>query len=176
MVLWYTILFFIINALVHCFRAVNLYYGQENLKLRREMHIVVGNSAWLVHSSASDSTGSSLSCVCRTCKQQRPVLLTSPYYQNWKRLSPPADIWLSWNHTTLWIKIFGLNCCFSVHFDKYKFFPFQQMHTLLKRKMLQFLYYTAPTCFGPHGPSSGSTYQNLTKITLSFKISVKTLR
>jgi hypothetical protein len=23
-----------------------------------------------------------------------------------------------------------LNCCFSVHFDKYKFFSFQQMHTL----------------------------------------------
>jgi hypothetical protein len=41
------------------------------------------------------------------------------------------------------------------------------MHTLLKHKMLQFLYYTAPTCFGLHGPFSGSTYQNLTKITLS---------
>jgi hypothetical protein len=64
---------------------------------------------------------------------------------------------------------------FSVHFDKYKFFPFQQMHTLLKHKMLQFLYYTAPTCFGPRGPSSGSTYQNLTKVTISLKISVKTL-
>jgi hypothetical protein len=77
---------------------------------------------------------------------------------------------------------------FSVHFDKCKFFPFQQisisinsflsnkLHTLLKHKMLQFLYSTAPTCFGPHGPSSGSTYQNLIKIILSLKISVKTLR
>jgi hypothetical protein len=46
------------------------------------------------------------------------------------------------------------------------------MHTLLKHKMLQFLFYTDPTCFGPHGPSSGSTYQNLTKITLSFNICI----
>jgi hypothetical protein len=39
-----------------------------------------------------------------------------------------------------------LNCCFSVHFGKYKFFPFQQMHTLLKHKMLQFfLSYIAPS-------------------------------
>jgi len=67
------------------------------------MHIAVGNSVWLVHSSASDATGSYLSCVCRTCKQQRRVLLTSLYYQKWKRLSPPADIWLSWGVTTLWI-------------------------------------------------------------------------
>jgi hypothetical protein len=65
---------------------------------------------------------------------------------------------------------------FFVHFDKYKFFPFQQMHILLNHKMLQFLYYAAPTSFGPHRPSSGSTFQNLTKITLSLKTSVKTLR
>jgi hypothetical protein len=62
----------------------------------------------------------------------------------------------------------------------YKILSFQQMHNLLKHKMLQFLFkglsYTAPTCFGPHGPSSGSTYQNLTKVTVSLKLSVKTLR
>jgi hypothetical protein len=39
------------------------------------------------------------------------------------------------------------------------------MHTLLIHKMLQFLYYTAPTCFGPHGPSSGSTYHPVTRHT-----------
>jgi hypothetical protein len=41
------------------------------------------------------------------------------------------------------------------------------------------VFYIAPTCFGPTGPPSGSTYQNLTKvttITVSIKISVKTLR
>jgi len=67
------------------------------------MHIAVGSSAWVVHSSESDSTATSSSCVCRTCKQQRQVLLASPYYQKWKRLSPPADIWLSWSCMALWI-------------------------------------------------------------------------
>jgi hypothetical protein len=51
------------------------------------------------------------------------------------------------------------------------------MHNLLKHKMLQFLFksvpYIAPTCFGPHGPSSGSTYQNLTKVTISLKYQLK---
>jgi hypothetical protein len=45
----------------------------------------------------------------------------------------------------------------------------QRMHYLLKHKILQFLFkyffYIAPTCFGPLGPSSGSTYQNLAKVT-----------
>jgi hypothetical protein len=43
------------------------------------------------------------------------------------------------------------------------------MHCLLKHKIRQFLFkyffYIAPTCFGPTGPSSGSTYQNLAKVT-----------
>jgi hypothetical protein len=43
------------------------------------------------------------------------------------------------------------------------------MHYLLKRKILQFVFkysfYIAPTRFGPTGPSSGSTYQNLAKVT-----------
>jgi hypothetical protein len=54
------------------------------------------------------------------------------------------------------------------------------MHYLLKRKILQFvfkyLFYIAPTSFGPIGPSSGSTYQNLakvTKITVSLKYQLK---
>jgi hypothetical protein len=59
----------------------------------------------------------------------------------------------------------------------YKILSFQQMHNLLKHKMLQFLFkglsYTAPTCFGAHGPSSGSTYQNLTKVTISLKYQLK---
>jgi hypothetical protein len=45
----------------------------------------------------------------------------------------------------------------------------QRMHYLLKRKILQFVFkyflYIAPTCFGPIGPSSGSTYQNLAEVT-----------
>jgi hypothetical protein len=54
------------------------------------------------------------------------------------------------------------------------------MHYLLKCKILQFVFkhffYIAPTCFGPIGPSSGSTYQNLakvTKITVSLKYQLK---
>jgi hypothetical protein len=43
------------------------------------------------------------------------------------------------------------------------------MHYLLKHKILQFvfkyLFYIAPTCFGLIGPSSGSTYGNLAKVT-----------
>jgi hypothetical protein len=56
----------------------------------------------------------------------------------------------------------------------------QRMHYLLKRKILQFVFmcffYIAPTCFGPIGPSSGSTYQNLAKvakITVSLKYQLK---
>jgi hypothetical protein len=45
----------------------------------------------------------------------------------------------------------------------------QRMHYLLKHKTLQFVFkyffYIAPTCFGPIGPSSGNTYQNLAKVT-----------
>jgi hypothetical protein len=33
--------------------------------------------------------------------------------------------------------------------------------------------YTAPTCFGPSGPSSGSTHQNLAKVTVSLKYQLK---
>jgi hypothetical protein len=54
------------------------------------------------------------------------------------------------------------------------------MHCLLKYKILQFvfkcIFYLAPTCFGPSGPYSGSTYQNLaevTKITISLKYQLK---
>jgi hypothetical protein len=54
------------------------------------------------------------------------------------------------------------------------------MYYLLKRKIPQFVFkyffYVAPTCFGPIGPSSGSTYQNLaevTKITISLKYRLK---
>jgi hypothetical protein len=54
------------------------------------------------------------------------------------------------------------------------------MHYLLKHKILQFVFkysfYISPTCFGPIGPSSGSTYQNLTKvtkITVSLKYQLK---
>jgi hypothetical protein len=45
------------------------------------------------------------------------------------------------------------------------------MHYLLKHKILQFVFKflnvhsSAPTCFGPLGPSSGSTYQNFAKVT-----------
>jgi hypothetical protein len=56
----------------------------------------------------------------------------------------------------------------------------QRMHCLLKHKILQFVFkyffYIAPTCFGPIGPTSGSTYQNLakvTKITISLKYQLK---
>jgi hypothetical protein len=43
----------------------------------------------------------------------------------------------------------------------------QQMHPLLKHKMLQFTFkislYMPPTCFGPLGPSSGSIRRNFVK-------------
>ena len=56
----------------------------------------------------------------------------------------------------------------------------QQMHFLLKHKMLQFVFkispYMVPTCFGPFGPSSGSIRWNLAKVTVSLKSSVKTHR
>jgi hypothetical protein len=57
------------------------------------------------------------------------------------------------------------------------------MHYLLKHKILQFVFkclnvhFSAPTRFGPLGPSSGSIHQNLakvTKITVFLKKSVKT--
>jgi hypothetical protein len=55
---------------------------------------------------------------------------------------------------------------------------FQQMHYLLKYKMLQFVFkslYRAPPCFGPSGPSSGSirVHWNLTKVTVSLKHQLK---
>jgi hypothetical protein len=50
----------------------------------------------------------------------------------------------------------------------------QQMHSLLKHKMLQLTLkiplYMAPTCFGPLGPSSGSIRQNLAKVTVFVEI------
>jgi hypothetical protein len=50
----------------------------------------------------------------------------------------------------------------------------QQMHSLLKHKMLQLTIkialYMAPTCFGPLRPSSGSIRQNLAKVTVSVEI------
>jgi hypothetical protein len=46
----------------------------------------------------------------------------------------------------------------------------QQMHSLLKHKMLQLTVkislYMAPTCFGPFGPSSGSIRRNLASDTV----------
>jgi hypothetical protein len=50
------------------------------------------------------------------------------------------------------------------------------MHYLLKHKMLQFVFkylYMTATCFGPFGPSSGSIYWNLTKVTVSLKYQLK---
>jgi hypothetical protein len=50
----------------------------------------------------------------------------------------------------------------------------QQMHFLLKHKMLQFTHkvslYMAPTCFGPLGPSSGSMRRILAKVTVFVEI------
>jgi hypothetical protein len=65
------------------------------------------------------------------------------------------------------------NCCFTVYFDTFKDFC-QQMHSLLKHKMLQLTLkislYMAPTRFGPFGPSSRSIRRNLAKVTVSVKI------
>jgi hypothetical protein len=50
----------------------------------------------------------------------------------------------------------------------------QQMHSLLKHKMLQLTLkvslYMAATCFGPFGPSSGSIRRNLAKVTVFVEI------
>jgi hypothetical protein len=74
---------------------------------------------------------------------------------------------LQWNCQII---IFHFNCCFSMHFDNFKAFFCQQMHSLLKHKMLQLTLkislYVAPTCFGPFGPSSGSIWRNLAKVTV----------
>jgi hypothetical protein len=56
-----------------------------------------------------------------------------------------------------------------------KLFP-QQMHYLLKHKMLQFMFkylFMVPTCFGLFGPSSGSIHWNLAKVTVSLKYQLK---
>jgi hypothetical protein len=51
------------------------------------------------------------------------------------------------------------------------------MHSLLKHKMLQLTLkislYMASTCFGPLGPSSGSVWQNLAKVTVFVELLVK---
>jgi hypothetical protein len=78
----------------------------------------------------------------------------------------------------------NFNRCSTVHFGKYEIFLVQQMHYLLKYKILQFVFkclnvhFAAPTCFGPLGPSSGSIHRNLAKVIKLqfFKISVKTPR
>jgi hypothetical protein len=63
------------------------------------------------------------------------------------------------------------NRCSTVHFDKYEIFLVQQMQYLLKYKIIQFVFkclnvhFSAPTCFGPLGPSSGSIHQSLAKVT-----------
>jgi hypothetical protein len=53
----------------------------------------------------------------------------------------------------------------------------QQMHSLLKHKMLQFTLkislYMAPTCFDPFGPSSGNIRRNLAKVTVFVELLVK---
>jgi hypothetical protein len=53
----------------------------------------------------------------------------------------------------------------------------QQMHSLLKHKMLQFTLkislYMGPTCFGPFGPSSGSIRRNFAKVTDFVELLVK---
>jgi hypothetical protein len=60
-----------------------------------------------------------------------------------------------------------------VNFDNFKDFC-QQMHSLLKHKMLQLTVkislYMDPTCFGPFGPSSGSIRPNLAKVTVFVEI------
>jgi hypothetical protein len=54
---------------------------------------------------------------------------------------------------------------------------YQQMHSLLKHKMLQLTLkislYMAPTCFGPFGPSSGNIRRNLAKVTVFVGLLVK---
>jgi hypothetical protein len=54
----------------------------------------------------------------------------------------------------------------------------QQMHSLLKHKMLQLTLkislYMPPTCFGPLGPSSGSIRRNFAEVSLCRIISKNT--
>jgi hypothetical protein len=51
---------------------------------------------------------------------------------------------------------------------------YQQMHSLLKHKMLQLTLkislYMTPTCFGPLRPLSGSTRRNVAKVTVFVEI------
>jgi hypothetical protein len=50
------------------------------------------------------------------------------------------------------------------------------MHYLLKHKMLLFVFkylFTAPTHFGPFGPSSGSIHGKLAKVIVSLKYQLK---
>jgi Na+/alanine symporter len=60
---------------------------------------------------------------------------------------------------------------FNINLQYLKLFC-QQMHYLLKHKMLLFVFkylYMAPTRFGPSGPLSGSMYWNFTKVTVPLK-------
>jgi hypothetical protein len=65
------------------------------------------------------------------------------------------------------------NC---INFEFTKLFC-QQMHSLLKHKMLQLILkislFMAPTCFGPFGPWSGSIRQDLAKVTVFVELLVK---
>jgi hypothetical protein len=67
----------------------------------------------------------------------------------------------------------NFNCCVTVHLLSSKLFC-QQMHSLLKHKMLQLTLkiplYMDPTCFDPFGPSSGSIRRNLATVTIFVEI------
>ena len=71
------------------------------------------------------------------------------------------------------------NCCFTVHFDKYKTI-LPQMHLLLKRKMLQFIFKISFLIWLLHVSVSSDHHQGAYDGTLlklvSLKSSVKTHR
>jgi hypothetical protein len=78
-------------------------------------------------------------------------------------------------HTSLHMRPLGFNddCVMLLKSVIPKLFC-QQMHSLLKHKMLQLTLkislYMVPTCFGPFGPSSGSIGRNLAKVTVFVEI------
>ena len=101
------------------------------------------------------------------------------YRTLWMPTHPHSTIYICkhWRSHSAVNKHCYLDCCFTMHFGKYKTILPTKALFLLKHKMLQFVFkispYMATTCFGPFRPSSGSIRWNLAKVTVSLKSSVK---
>jgi hypothetical protein len=92
----------------------------------------------------------------------------------WTALCNFLKIFYVWRYTETWYWIFIVVLPCILISSK---LLCQQMHCLLKYKMLQLTFKIslcmAPTCFGPFGPSSASIRRNLAKVTVFEELLVK---